>query len=1081
MKKTLIIAITALAGFAASAQYYHTKFGHSRVQYKNFDWFFYSTDNFEVYYYSGGHKYAKEALKYLEKEYVEMTDILGYAPYTKAKLFIYNSVEDLQQSNIGIGGDVYSIGGKTDFVKLQVELAYPGQAHEFREEIICQLGEILVNDMMFGGSLADIFQNSYLLSLPDWFVGGAARYLAYGWSREMDDQVRDYLSNNKPKKLMKTDGYRSEIIGQSIWNYIAIKYGKGSISNILNLTRIIRNEESSFSNTLGVGFKSFLRDWQQYYLVQQEEISKNYRSSKTASVVAKSNKPDVAINHAKISKDGRHLAYALHENGKYKVNIIDLGDGKEKTVEKGGWLIDNQEEDKKLPLIDWQGESVLGMIVFKRGHLYLVTYNLGTGEKLQKPLTRFNQIESFSFNDNGRLAIISGDIDGMNDIFLVSMKRNALKRITKDEFDDIDPVFIPGTATIVFASNRIDDSIKTRNADLQNIDENFNLFLYNLDTTTTSFFRMTNTYSMDHKPIAKNTKEVFYLSDQKGISNLYKYSFVDSTFVQVTNYGNSILDYGLSFGDSAKLAYLMLDDGKKKVFLEEPFDLNRRLFTPQTARQRAAQAQFVINRLKRNEPKKDTLPAKLNSVDSLILPDSYFFENEPGPSRNEEEDFIDTDNYVFEDEREAVAFRPESFLSNYRKFEKQSKAIGPYAYKPRFNFKNLITSFAIDPIRGFSLLFETEINDVLENHRIIGGTQAASNFRSGNLYGEYQFLKYWMDLHVRFRRNTYLINFQSPFLNTQRLERELAQKYTMNRLEIAFALPLSNLFRIEMASVFTNTRFDNRQWQAVNKLPAEVAPNSLHHYGGPRIAMVIDNTLQKEFNSYQGTRGLAEFEYNLGIGDFRRTFGKLKIDLRHYQKIHKELTFATRLFYGKSMGPNRQNFLLGGMDNWIFRTFEDQGTADPLGMSNEKDNSALLFTEFVTNLRGFDYNETYGANALCLNAELRLPFFRYIVNSPISSAFLRNFEIQAFCDLGAAWTDASPLSKNGGVFSKKYATENSPFSAEIASSQNPWLSSYGWGLRSVLLGYYLKVDFAYPVRDLRTGDQRVYFTLGMDF
>ena len=136
MRKLIIAFATFLFGLTASAQYYHTEFGHNRIQYKRFDWYYYSTNNFEVYYYPGGQEYAKEALEYLEDEFVELTDILGYAPYTKTKIFIYNSIHDLQQSNIGIGGDVFTIGGKTDFVKLQIELAYPGQSDAFKKEIM---------------------------------------------------------------------------------------------------------------------------------------------------------------------------------------------------------------------------------------------------------------------------------------------------------------------------------------------------------------------------------------------------------------------------------------------------------------------------------------------------------------------------------------------------------------------------------------------------------------------------------------------------------------------------------------------------------------------------------------------------------------------------------------------------------------------------------------------------------------------------------------------------------------------------------------------------------------------------------
>ena len=304
-KYWMIIAMIGCMATTAVAQYYHTPYGHNRIQYKRFDWYFYSTNNFEVYYYPGGQEYAKEALTFLEDEFIKLTDILGYAPYTKTKIFIYNSVQDLQQSNMGIGGDVFTIGGKTDFVKLQVELAYPGEAQAFKDEMIFQLSRIMINDMMFGGSLAEIFQNSYLLSLPEWFIDGAARYLSYGWNQEMDDYIRDYLSRKNVNKLVKIQNEESAIIGQSIWNYIAIKYGQSNISNVLNLTRIIRNEENSISSTLGISFKNFLADWQNYYLLQKEEIAENYTSPKEENIVAGHRNKEIVLNHVALNNDGK--------------------------------------------------------------------------------------------------------------------------------------------------------------------------------------------------------------------------------------------------------------------------------------------------------------------------------------------------------------------------------------------------------------------------------------------------------------------------------------------------------------------------------------------------------------------------------------------------------------------------------------------------------------------------------------------------------------------------------------------------------------------------------------------------------
>lgn len=1051
----------------AYGQHYTTPFGQNRIQYKNFDWYYYSTNNFDIYYYPGGQEYALEAINFLEDEFVELTDRLGYAPYSKTKIFIYNSIHDLQQSNVGIDGAVYTIGGRTEFVKLQLEVAYPGQAHKFKEDLIYKLASTLINDMMYGGSLAEIFQNSYLLSLPDWFIDGAARYIAYDWSREMDDYMRDYMSGKKIKKLKRIDGKSASIVGQSIWNYIAVRYGKGNIANILNLTRIIRKEENSIANTLGVSFKTFMEDWQNYYLLQRLEVEENYSAvGDERLLIDVKNSKELITSSISFNKDADKVAYALLRSGKYEVFVKDLVTGQTNKITSGGYRISGQDIDNHLPLLNWQDNFTLGVILFKRGFLYLNTYNLENKTKGQKPLNRFRQIESFSFNENGRLAVISGDIDGQNDIFLIAMNRNALRRITRDVYDDLDPVFVPGTAAIIFSSNRVSDSVTVKDAPLETLDKNFNLFVYDLDTTTSQFYRLTNTYSEDRKPYAKNINEIYYLSDQQGISNLYHYNLYDTLTTQITNFDESIISYDLHF-DPDRFTYSMLGEGEERVYLDTITNLTTSKFTTETPRKRRENAMRVVTRVLNNSEKKEEPEPVKDEIDT----DDFLFEDDNSETDSaalDNPNWIDTDNYIFEDDSE-TAFETESFFSKYQSFEQENERIGPIPYNPRFTFNNVITSFLWDPYRDFMMFMETEINDVLENYKIKGGALIKTDFRQGDLFAEFQYLKYWMDFKARIDRKTYVLENQNDFFR---------HKYKLNRFKVTAALPITHSFRIEASPFFTETSFTNLNFLSVTNQATDQATNSRQRYAGGSVSLIFDNTVERSFNLYQGTRALIEYTSHFHTANSNMNFSNLRVDIRHYQKIHREITWANRILYGKQMGPAKKVYMLGGMDNWLFASSDIQGEQDPLAITNDKDNSDILFNEFVTNLRGLDYNEAYGSDVLVFNSELRVPLFLYITNGPIKSNFLRNFQLTSFFDIGSVWTGSPPF-VDGRPITRTF--EGNPFSAEIVKFQNPWLGGFGFGLRTVILGYYIKFDAARPYLDGEVKDYRFYFTLGLDF
>src|SRR5690606_21278224 len=237
------IALTLGVVLDGIAQHASESFGKNRIQYRQFNWRYLSGENFDIYYYDQRREVATEALEFLEGEFDRITDIIVYTPYFKTKVFVYNSLAARRQSNVELKRTKFTVGGETEFIKPYVEVAHLGNIQEFKEELLSRIADLLVNEMMFGGTLKDIFQSSLLLNLPEWFVDGAAYYVAKGWTTEMDDFIRQFLQTRKSRKLGRLSGTDAALAGQSMWNFIAEKYGKSYIQNILNYTRLTRNEE----------------------------------------------------------------------------------------------------------------------------------------------------------------------------------------------------------------------------------------------------------------------------------------------------------------------------------------------------------------------------------------------------------------------------------------------------------------------------------------------------------------------------------------------------------------------------------------------------------------------------------------------------------------------------------------------------------------------------------------------------------------------------------------------------------------------------------------------------------------------
>jgi hypothetical protein len=132
------------------------------------------------------------------------------------------------------------------------------------------------------------------------------------------------------------------------------------------------------------------------------------------------------------------------------------------------------------------------------------------------------------------------------------------------------------------------------------------------------------------------------------------------------------------------------------------------------------------------------------------------------------------------------------------------------------------------------------------------------------------------------------------------------------------------------------------------------------------------------------------------------------------------------------------------------------------------------------NLRGFIQNAANGNNAGVINSEFRLPVFTTFFNKPINNAFIRNFQLIQFIDLGTAWNGKySSLARPSITY---YDPNNPTVSVKIkAPGVGPFLGGYGFGVRSTLLGYFLKFDAGWPMNGFFRGKPIYYFSMGVDF
>ena len=1074
--------------FFAQAQSDQERFGKNRIQHQQFQWYVYSSNNFEVFYYDRGGANAKLAIEFIEAEFDRLTQMIGYVAYTKPKIYIYNSPEELLQSNLNLNKEEYTVDGQTNFSRLIAEVSYKGQVDLFKEDLLYATSKVIIEEMLYGSSGLDAFQSNLVNSFPDWYVDGIALYLSKGWSREMDDYIRHYFQDENEEKILKLKKYEAGLVGQSIWNFLSEKYGRRYISSILNLSRINRNEENSIANTLGINYKSFEEEWKKYYLGVNQQVFNSFKEvDQKAAISSTSSRVVGNISDVKFSPDGLNLAYVLNNSGKFKVLVKDLASGSERIIFKGGTLYEDQEANFLTPVIAWKDSASLAIASFSKGNTTLRLKSLDGSLQDKIYLTNMTQVLSLDFNSTGKNMVLSAISNGKTDIFTLN-SRGQGKRLTNDTFDDLTPIFL-NDSTIIYSSNSITvaDSLKGKTMSLKNFPNFYNLVLAEV-TDTVTIRQLTNSNSKNIFPRKINSNNLVFLSDLSGISNLMRLNVGNVVSNQISAFNRSIEVFDVT-GRMGKIAYAVRD-GRSSFLIVENFS-NTDQFTPSTPRIQLAQAKGLNERLaarrlieqkqaQESKPVRETitqekpiLPSDTtarNSNSSINL-DRLRFQSQKG---------LNTDNYIFDtipirDQALNIQDSKTNLLETFRKESLKKRITGPQRMEPQFFINHVNTGFIIDPLRGFGINLTGKVTDLLDNYSFSGGLTTAMDFNSGgDLFFEYEHLKSRIDFRGRYDRRSFNIS-----------EGDLTfQKYVLTKVEAGFSYPLNVNSRVTVAPFYAKTQYFNQNPDSLilGKIP------DLNRfdvtYTGAKAEIVFDKTHQLGLFSQAGFKGKAGFTHYQGMNHGDRSFSNFYVDLRNYMRIHKNIVFASKLYVGSFMGKNPQSYLVGGMDNWLFNKFHQPPTnrpeISPVRNPSGVENSNILFAEFM-DLRGFDYDEIRGRNVITLSNELRIPLFAYLTRGNITSNFIRNFQLVGFYDIGSAWNDAAPWERVNDQNTEVINTEGSPFVITLNNFNNPWLQSYGAGLRTVLMNYYVKFDVARPIRNYEAEDLKFYVTLGFNF
>ena len=1082
------------------------QFGQNKVNYKKFEWYYIQTKHFDLYFVEDGREIAEFAAYTLEDALSQLSEDLNYQINNRQPVIIYNTHNDFQENNTVDQYLPKGIGGFTEPFKNRIVMPFDGDYAQFKSTLHHELVHAVMNDLLYGGSVQNIISKNITLNLPQWYNEGMAEFLSVRMETQTDQFMRNAAISESIPDITRMSGYTSYRAGESLFFYIAEKYGDEKVGEILTKIKNNGNLEAGFKAALGLSLDELNENWHKYLKKQYwPEIAFREDPEEFAKrLTGKKDQPGSYNLQPVISPLGDKIVYLSNRDIFLDVYIMNSMDGKViKQVTEIGRSMDYEEINPLASALTWSPDNIT-IAVTNKSNGYDVINIVNTEEETSEMLpVKMGRINDISWSPDGKKLAIIGNTNTQSDVFIYNIQSNELIKFTDDQFSEYNVSWFPDSERIVFTSDRGDYTTT------KHLDADFNIYehelgqvdIYMADLQLGLITRLTDwQLSYEQNPIVSpNSDYILFKSDRNGIDNIYKKrivfndqdttsSLVNLPAVPITNTIASLGQISTS-KDGMKLVFdSEYKTGNNIFILNNPYEIdletNELVYTAymetvvanynnSLAKSSATLESIITDEgnilpelTAKNEQnsliKDESLPDSLSQTNTFASEDStstdeFTFDSLDSPTvfagqyeetEEAQKDTINSDysNYIF-GRNDIKPNKEEEIARKAELFKENLDEDGNYLvnrYKIDFSPDLVYANAGYGSLYGLMGTTVLSFSDMLGNHRLIGVTSMQIDLKNSDYGLAYYNLENRTNFGIQLFHTARFVYLSGGFYS------ELHRFRNISAIMSA-SYPFGRFSRTEFSLSVQNVTSEN--------LDNYQEPSEKNTFIIPSASYVYDNSIWGYYSPIEGSRFRATLFGDPGITRASQSFYSLVWDYRKYLRFWYDNSFVFRVSGGYSGGANPQRFILGGTENWLNRTFK---TGD-IPLRNAAD---FAFLSPALPLRGYDYAEQIGTKYSLINLELRMPLIRYLVTGPLP-LLLQNVLGAAFIDMGSAWNNNSELKLFGKNIEGKTVTED-------------LLIGTGVGAR-VAFFFLWKFDVAWTYDLAGFSKPRYYISMGLDF
>ena len=1016
-------AALTIGSSAADAQY----FGRNKIQYENLDFEILETEHFDIYYYAEEEPALKFVALMAERWYARLSRLLEHDLSNRQALIIYASAPHFRQTNTLQGELGEATGGVTEILKRRIVLPLAGPLAETDHV----LGHELVHAFQFditgeGGGIA-LAGIPAVMRYPLWFTEGMAEYLSIGpvdpntamWMR---DAVREELPDIAKLSDPRFFPYR---YGQALWSYVAGRWGDDVVGRILKASRTSGNPSQAFARILRASPDTVVADWhratREHFapIRQQTGDPGDYGRLLIAKELGGG-----SLNIAPVlSPDGSQIVF-ISEKGLFAIDMYLANVATGETIRK----VTRNDVDPHFESIqfiysagawDRDGRRFVFSAVSKgRPMLSILDIEKGTIER-EIRIKEVGEILNPTWSPDGRYLAFSALANGLTDLFVYDLEDDELRRLTDDPYTDLQPAWSPDGDWIAFVTDRFSAGITSL------LHGNYRLALIDPKTGLTQAVTGFGNGKHINPQWSPDGGSLYFISDQNGISNIYRVVVESGELFQLTNLytgvsGIAALSPALTVAtETGEIAVSVFENDVHSIWLIDSPDV-------------------LVGG--------PVLPP-FEDVDPTVLP--------PGDRASSDVVALlanpffglpdDTVDFVMRD------YHPK-FGLDY--IAQPSLAIG-------------VGQFGTFVAGGASLFW----SDMLGGHQLATTLQVNGGVRDIAVLVGYTNLNKRLNWGVTVAQTPYRFGTASPAVQgtlpdgTPAFQQEVTTfRQTTRQVSGAIAYPLNRSQRIEAQAGVLNISYDTEIRTTIFDLGGnlladdkrQVASFPTLNLGQASMALVYDNSFFGSTSPVLGQR----YRLQMGVtaGSIRMYTGL--VDYRKYIMPVRPFTLAFRFVHNGRYGRDADN---GTQIQPYYIGFD--GLIRGYGFG-----SFDFFTECESLTNCSNYTNLFGSKIILTNLELRFPPLAFLGGGAGLFGFLP-IEAVIFGDAGLAYwgIDEAPQGYESGESDKAFF---------LGGDRRPVYSA-GAGIRMNIFGIFImELDYVYPFNRRRGGHLQFGFTPG---